>query len=1049
MDEFDHYLGAERLPNGRFGPEYKVEDLKFNRYAILKLAADEYLTLPDFSAVLQQEAGYVAALQHAHIVKLLDFSSQEGPRYLVYDYVADGTLAERLEETTGGLPAAEVVRLGWQLASALAHAHKSAVFHGNLTPNNILIHARDEEPADAFINNFGIPAILHRVTVNELQPFQSNPTYADPALSSDAGPTAQGDLYALGRILWEMATGNVAAPELPPELPEGLTAVLQRANRVGENGRFATAAELAQALQDVAAELNVELGSNQGGGSITASGSASQADPNASEQGGNEPTEPIPDNADRLLIYRRNPELGLHGQELMIYGLLREQQLVTLGSGRNNDIVLTHRSVSRHHLHLERADYGWRVHHVSDEGVTYMGDEPILPDRGEAWSGRKSLRVGIYHLELELQADKTAVSENTLVDIDIVPERVVVGANGRSQILIALTNNSDERRYYQVKLDELADAWYTIPQSGVPLEPRTQVGLRVDLHLPAGVKTGTYDYKVIVDPLSPGEPNIIKRAKLFIEPQEAFAVALQPSTVFDDGVCELIVQNQGNVETTFTLRGDGAQLLFAPAAATIPQTLEAVWAQEGEANAETAPAAMPSTSHSRFSIWLRNLPLLRTIFRSWQQRRHFHVVHEAQSHSRYTTPALKKPPFVNELRQTFAIPPRQQKVVSFGIRPQRKRLRQPQELPFTIQVGHETAQPKTLTGQVQVRPQVSDGFIASLTLLLLFACLAASLVMSTELTAEQELAAMVATAAVNNATLHSDEDGLSDFQELAGGSNPYLEDTDGDGLNDYEECTKPPQSSPLKIDTDQDGIPDSLDRETLPDGMMHYGCAALPNNYNPPRINESGISQIPDVQPQLLLAPPQFDGYLHQKTPDEVTLVATDAFIVAGDDAENTPYFGFVSFDLSHVSSHAVIHSADLLLFLAEETGEPLSLGHLQVEMAVTNELGDAITLREIEAVGDTVWTAVSSLRRGHGDADWIASLTETKVESLRQGGMVQFRLYFEQASNKNGQADQMRFFAGEAASRTVRPHLILNITPSDGDPDAPLTQQIGPQQSS
>jgi serine/threonine-protein kinase len=155
-------------------------------------------------------------LAHRSIVAVYDINEVDGTPYIVMEYVAGRTLAERM--TTGGpLPAAEAVPLALQLCDALDYAHGQGVVHRDLKPGNILIG----EGGVAKLTDFGIARIVG-MDLTQTGAMLGTPAYMSPEQVRGQAADAGSDVFALGVVLYEALTG------ISPFQGEDIAAVLYR-----------------------------------------------------------------------------------------------------------------------------------------------------------------------------------------------------------------------------------------------------------------------------------------------------------------------------------------------------------------------------------------------------------------------------------------------------------------------------------------------------------------------------------------------------------------------------------------------------------------------------------------------------------------------------------------------------------------------------------------------------------------------------------------------------------------------------------------------------
>ncbi|GAA3928277.1 serine/threonine-protein kinase [Actinoplanes auranticolor] len=172
----------------------------------VKLLHQGLLRQPKLVTRFVQERTILMMVRHEHIVGVRDLFSAGESLGLVMDFVAGGSLRERLR-SAGTLAPAEAARLLAQVASALAEAHALGVVHRDVKPDNILLHTVDGR-ADARLTDFGIARVVDAAGLTTPHAIIGTPHYMAPEVISgaDAGPAA--DVYAVGVVLYELLTGH-------------------------------------------------------------------------------------------------------------------------------------------------------------------------------------------------------------------------------------------------------------------------------------------------------------------------------------------------------------------------------------------------------------------------------------------------------------------------------------------------------------------------------------------------------------------------------------------------------------------------------------------------------------------------------------------------------------------------------------------------------------------------------------------------------------------------------------------------------------------------
>jgi serine/threonine-protein kinase len=146
------------------------------------------------------DARVAAAVRHPGVVAIYDVD--EGARAVAMEWIPGGTLRQRLREHPGGLPTAELRSTARSLLDALRHVHAAGIVHGDLKPSNLLLRA----PGQVVLADFGSAELTGgpRAAAS----MAGTPLYFAPEQFLGAPSSPATDLYAVGAILWEAATGR-------------------------------------------------------------------------------------------------------------------------------------------------------------------------------------------------------------------------------------------------------------------------------------------------------------------------------------------------------------------------------------------------------------------------------------------------------------------------------------------------------------------------------------------------------------------------------------------------------------------------------------------------------------------------------------------------------------------------------------------------------------------------------------------------------------------------------------------------------------------------
>jgi RNA polymerase sigma-70 factor, ECF subfamily len=208
-----HYQILAPLGVGGMGEVYRARDGRLDRDVAIKVLPERLAGTAEALARFEREAKILAAVSHPNLVTIFDVGTDHGICFAVMEFLAGETLRELLGR--GTLPLTRVLEIGAAVAEGLVAAHANGVIHRDLKPANIFLSAS----GPVKILDFGLaryasaePMGATADYLTEAGRVMGTVGYMSPEQASGAIPDERGDIFALGCVLYEMATGRRAFP---------------------------------------------------------------------------------------------------------------------------------------------------------------------------------------------------------------------------------------------------------------------------------------------------------------------------------------------------------------------------------------------------------------------------------------------------------------------------------------------------------------------------------------------------------------------------------------------------------------------------------------------------------------------------------------------------------------------------------------------------------------------------------------------------------------------------------------------------------------------
>ncbi|MCL2351505.1 MAG: Stk1 family PASTA domain-containing Ser/Thr kinase [Firmicutes bacterium] len=198
------YEISEKIGSGGMAVVYRAKDLKLDRYVTVKVMREEYMSDEEFIKRFGVEARAAASLCDQNIVNVYDVGAEDNAHYIVMEYVNGVTLKELIKKRAP-FDSEEILGVAIQIASGIAHAHDHRVIHRDIKPQNILVTSQGVVK----VTDFGIARAPNVATTTTSGSMLGSVHYFSPEQARGVFVDEKSDIYSLGIVMYEMATGRL------------------------------------------------------------------------------------------------------------------------------------------------------------------------------------------------------------------------------------------------------------------------------------------------------------------------------------------------------------------------------------------------------------------------------------------------------------------------------------------------------------------------------------------------------------------------------------------------------------------------------------------------------------------------------------------------------------------------------------------------------------------------------------------------------------------------------------------------------------------------
>jgi len=264
------YEIIEEVGAGGMGSVFRAEDTKIRQEVALKLIRPEIASSRSTIERFRNEIKTARMIAHRNVCRMFDLGEEKGTYFITMEYVSGEDMKSFLRRTAP-LSTGRAISIGKQICEGLAEAHRLGVVHRDLKPGNIMI----DKEGNVRIMDFGIARSLKEKGITDADMMIGTPEYMSPEQVEGEDIDQRSDIYSLGVVLYEMATGKVpfegptplsialkqktVEPHNPrefnPQIPEDFTLLILKCMNKDKEKRYQNAGEIISEFTKIKSEI--------------------------------------------------------------------------------------------------------------------------------------------------------------------------------------------------------------------------------------------------------------------------------------------------------------------------------------------------------------------------------------------------------------------------------------------------------------------------------------------------------------------------------------------------------------------------------------------------------------------------------------------------------------------------------------------------------------------------------------------------------------------------------------------------------------------------